>query len=672
MLICTLKKIIYPTRGYTDIDYESPQKMSSKRYFLEAFSSQNNLIPTDSLMQETSLVFLDPSGINPPQGIYQDQTISVNVTATIDNEVNEHYVITIGLYNNTTNQLIEEQDTWVDLDYNAGNTVFNHVFDFDLEQDELYKIKLSFDPDSASTSPTYPPSPVMVNAYFDVVTGHDFVDWLGLRVKRVKNYADSLASPIVKRYYYNEALQFSSSIDKSVISYEPDFISYSESVSCCEESYPTTNPLVNNTKRDKVITLSSNSHNHFFPSTDSQSLYKNVTISYGGDNFENGGVEKNFLISTNVSRVTFPHPDNRLITSHLVKGLEHSENYEGMLNGKLLKEYTFLNGTPSNVFANDLRIVNEVDYTYENEIYDSAPNLTVVKLYGVCASTDPLNIDNLFIATYSTFAFKSVLKSQKNTTYIDPVPITDLDNASNYNSMSTTSEYEYESFAGQPTKVLSVTSDGNEIIETKNFYVDQVAQLTELTPNQITAYNTLENTHRLSNVIHSETSKIVGTNMPQLLSKQRTLYKSWNGGPLVLPEIVQSAKGNNNLEDRIVFYDYTTHGDLLEVSKADGSHIKYIYSPNSLVICKIENYEGGAPDFGTTNSPVCSYQTQHPNSIVTVYRYKNGTRLIESVEDTNCNEVSYEYLGNTSKLKHVKDKDGNILSTNTYNYQSQN
>jgi len=211
----------------------------------------------------------------------------------------------------------------------------------------------------------------------------------------------------------------------------------------------------------------------------------------------------------------------------------------------------------------------------------------------------------------------------------------------------------------------------------------------------------LVDANRIANpLITSNYKNIIG--VYQLIGKQKSIYEDWGNG-ILEPEKIQTLKGElsatNIFEDRIVFEDYDDYGNPLEVSKADGTHIIYIWGYNNTQpIAKIENasYIGMlAPLISVINdakiasnndndncrSINCKEQLlrdaldnlrNHPDladAMVTTYTY-DPLVGVTSTTDPRGYTVYYEY-DDFNRLKQVKDKDGNILSKNDYNYKTQ-
>lgn len=182
----------------------------------------------------------------------------------------------------------------------------------------------------------------------------------------------------------------------------------------------------------------------------------------------------------------------------------------------------------------------------------------------------------------------------------------------------------------------------------------------------------------------------------ELLSQQKTIYRNWgaNSNPnldysedIVLPEFVQTLKGEYNsstnpLESRITYHEYDDHGNPLEVSKVDGTHIAYIWGHNKQYpVAKIENatysqieglaYFGTDFDLGSSGlstSQENSLRTNLSNAMVTTYTYEHLVG-VTSVADPKGYTTFYEY-DNHNRLWQVKDKNGKILSQNEYRYKN--
>ena len=205
-----------------------------------------------------------------------------------------------------------------------------------------------------------------------------------------------------------------------------------------------------------------------------------------------------------------------------------------------------------------------------------------------------------------------------------------------------------------------------------------------------------------------------------VLSSSLNEYKKINGN-LVLSKILNLKTSNDsftdsflrengsylsfendvNYEDAVIFHDYDTKGNPLEVSKADGTHIVYLWGYHqSQPIAKIENATYSDVQSQVANLQTLSnadndrtvdiinsdgtltkvgkegdlrealrnLRTSLPDSQVTTYTY-DPLIGVTSITDPRGNTVYYEYDA-FNRLKHVKDQDGNILSKNKYHYKN--
>ena len=263
------------------------------------------------------------------------------------------------------------------------------------------------------------------------------------------------------------------------------------------------------------------------------------------------------------------------------------------------------------------------------------------------------------------------------------------------NPIITTQNFYYDNNVEhfQKTRIEIADSRGNTL-ETKIYY-----------PDDISGTNSMAEGGNLSAVNYTEIQKLKKANKHQINTPIQTVFKK-NGivtkvqrnlfdlfDELVLPSIIQTAKDNTTLEDKIIYHDYYLNGNPKEVSKADGTPIVYIWGySEQYPIAKIENAsfttitsaqqtlidnaivasenDTNTNTENTLRTALQSLRDDFSTSMVTTYTY-DPLIGVTSITDPKGYTIYYEYDA-FNRLKQVKDADGNILSENEYHYKSQN
>ena len=268
--------------------------------------------------------------------------------------------------------------------------------------------------------------------------------------------------------------------------------------------------------------------------------------------------------------------------------------------------------------------------------------------------------------------------------------------------------YDNEDYSGRtfPTGTKVSVSNGLSII-TKTFYSDDVITesalgLDDLSITEKRAIDLLkkDGQNRISEPIQTNTYQDFNNNgiaeQNELLNVQRTNYKDL-GNNLVLPQTIQASKGTSPLEDRITYHKYDTKGNPIEVSKAKGTHTYYIWGYNKeYPIAKIDNFtsaqaasiasliiaaetasnadndrtQGVSGKEGILRQALNAIRnhTTLSNAMITTYTY-DPLIGVTSVTDPKGYTMYYEYDA-FNRLKHVKDGNGKLLSENEYNYKN--
>lgn len=236
----------------------------------------------------------------------------------------------------------------------------------------------------------------------------------------------------------------------------------------------------------------------------------------------------------------------------------------------------------------------------------------------------------------------------------------------------------------QPIKVITVTSDGEPVIQTFSYPQDQIGSYTV----HPTTYSTdpvtaLAEQHRFV-PLEVKTYKDANDNgvaeAAEQASHTKTVY-AWDTSHsnILEPIKVQTAKGDNPRTDRIEFKEYDVDGNILQVARADGMDITYIYGyEKTLPVAKIENATYAQVEalslFGTgfnlsgglTTAQENQLRSQLTNAMITTYTY-DPLIGVTSMTDPRGYTVYYEY-DDLHRLVRVKDEGGNIMRENEYHY----
>ncbi len=340
-------------------------------------------------------------------------------------------------------------------------------------------------------------------------------------------------------------------------------------------------------------------------------------------------------------------------------------------------------------------IGNGVSYPY-------IPN--PIKVFDPPTYTDDVGTNSLFTGRSNT----SYLIAS-NYLHLDKTITTDyFEN----DSISNTTNYFYDNLTNFPntnrqlTRTKTTSSNGNTI-ETHTYYPTDVVSVSSLgnTPLTTTELNTIDRLKKVKSDgtfgLHHVTTPVQvvttvknanGTMVSENI--QRTHFKTWDN-QLILPEEIQTAKGNTALENRIQYHKYDSSGNPLEVSKADGVHSSYIWGyQNMYPIAKIDNAsyaempldvlnlintirtasntEDSLIDEDALRSQFASLRAHvfFKNALVSSYTY-DPLIGVTSMTNPKGYTAYYEY-DEQNRLKTVKDAEGNLLTENQYHYKNQN
>lgn len=478
-----------------------------------------------------------------------------------------------------------------------------------------------------------------INENQQVINGNRDVG--GLRVKEIRSYPNSTEQPIIKRYKYTT--DYDSTISSGDVFSEPNF-SYSD-------IYHYVNNDITASGVSTFLRLRSASNIQQVVQSGSSVGYKTVIEETENRN-ETGYTTYKFSHERDAISNQFPYApgvSNELIRGQLLEQASYKkQGSEFTPIQKRILEYTnqpYLNSTsyPKLAFAikwgNNLLNLNPSTAT---------PNhAQVLELYEVEGDWSSLSKETV-------------------ETYDGPETTTQITN------------YYYDNLDHlYQTRTETTDSDGSLTISKVKYPQDIT--------NPSAGITALLNQNRLGLPIETETYKDNNNdgvaNSNELLSQQKTNFRAWFTN-VVFPENIQVKKINHDLENRILYYNYDDEGNPLELSQADGPPITYLWGYNKQYpIAKIENatFAQVASALGISEITLRTYNETNlgainglrqslPNAMVSTYVYKPLVGVISMI-DSRGYQMDYEY-DIFNRLEYVKDQDGKILSKNEYNYKN--
>lgn len=689
----SLKRITYPTKGFTQFDYETepdgilgyvpgPSRFLNVRYNKLEPASFNQFISTTSFLPTLQ----GENGSNPPSGddtgnsttlhspLNTSQPVKVTVTVNITGPNLQQNYIKLTLDDlDSTNDTVRTVILPSNSDSTTQSLTFNYTFT-DLNILGNYTFKLEY---YCTTEGAYPTN-LTANAQISYSSHTPILGFRpGIRVKRVLDYPSESELPLVKRFYYNTAAKRNQS-DSQISVRQPRFFGNETVTGCCiiesvAEYFPYGYPYtVYKTK------LYSQTQNNIYISDYNRNLYQYVTVSYGGDNFENGGKQSKFFIQADLPMSPITYNDNSVA--------ESKSSNNSLKNGTLLNEIYFNADATFDIETDEIIVgkVKEIIYDYESitEKSSSITNYFVRKLFEKpqCLGLSNDYFSNYYIGHYKIFSWWYTLATKTTKDYVDNGVI------------ETIEKYSYENevkLAGLPSKITYYT--GDETIETKYYYPPDQEMQNEPFRNQLVFGNMISNplkTERFEN----------GTK----LSEQKIIYmQNYLTGGRLLPHFIYAAKFPNNLPstphgnlEKKVTYRYDNYGNIIQYQLEDGTPVALIWGfEKTKVVAKLENMyvdlipttllDNITTSTQTQNKNTSFYQnaindalealkessdTNLSNAMITTYKYNADMNII-SVTDPKGQTIQYNY--NTKKrLKNIRDDDNRLLSEFEYNFRN--
>ncbi|MFT3677202.1 MAG: DUF5977 domain-containing protein [Chitinophagaceae bacterium] len=409
-----------------------------------------------------------------------------------------------------------------------------------------------------------------------VVNGHIAVG--GARVKSVKNYTDSTAAPVVRKFYYDywNDPDSSSGIVLRSPQYFVDKVVY---LNCKPVTPPGCLSCGGATITYKV--LQSNSTFPIYHSSGALVQYANVREGFG-DSFENGGIFHSFITHTDALPQVMHGkelPSSSVTNFGVYNGLESQTLYYGLNgSGQVIKKKEIVN--KFKVFDQFSTALPKGGLTNTN-VY-KADTCIYINRIGVpnCTGDTLMQPEEYVLYDIGRYYLFSYFAHQDSSyTY-------DYDETGN-NAALTITVNKYDS--AYVVKTLDKVITQLDTLETSYKYVRDFASSGNV-------YEKLVN----ANMVIAPVERSMKRNSQSLYS-MKTNYTDWfSDNKVLVPSTEDYTPAGQSAITRIRYQQYTTAGMLTEVSKESDVRMSYIWDKwNKSILAEVTN--ASAADVAVTS-----------------------------------------------------------------------
>ncbi len=646
-----LKRVVYPTGGYTDFEYEGNKAITTELQAplinsFESLTLPNSMtnIDVELFSSFTEATIMTMRALQYPNGCTPIVRLVNTATGSVE-EFSFEFAnpADIGL---EMNRIIAPGNYDVSFYMQEGNAVCNPS-NFD------YLISLTWQNESDTPEK----------------------DVGGVRIKKVTDVPIQ-GIPVSRSYSYTNDQGVSSGSIVSVPRYWFQNYTY----------YPCTQtPL--------PLSLANRSVSSHYPMV----LTSGNTVGYGkvsvtmGDG-ENGKTDYYFssptdfpdkhigYIQDNAQRDDFLFQGRWVRTYPVV-----TENSREYLRGKLLKRIDYV------ATGNSYEKVSETENLYKTMSYD--PDVPGQEF----ATSKSLLVKGINIVPSSLGQTVNTIKQNEIHSGYIQLGETVSKRYFSGSVIETRSNYTYpEDADGAITYMMPLFSevqvDNGAYRRTENFYTFNALSNPDRDTGQDALINSLRSQNRLYESIQTNVSEKISDTQYDILGKKQQRFKQRANGAIVT-EAIKTAKGLEPLEERLHFARYDDKGNLLEAVRTDGSPVSYVWGYNSNhLIAKIENASyalmsntqenaiaeavtAADNDIDHTNEVILRQKLEalrnlFPDAMVTSYTYDPMVG-VTSMTDPKGYTDYYRYDG-FNRLKEVRDAEDNRISDYEYDYKRTN
>lgn len=671
-----IRKMIYPTGGYTAYTFEANQALMPE-YFKELYYADPNPVGQNKSVLLSKSIFTLVSS-NSQKNTYE--STAFDILSTDLGPIN----VKVNLYGNASICQLDSQGFQNSscryvisiIDSSSGQTVVRNgiplllyksnapSYNIDIESLKPGKYKIIADVSTGTDSPYDRDNSFLVNLSWSSIINSNQPNLIysgGNRIKKIEN--NSLNNGIItKTYEYQNSDGSSSGLVFSLPHYY-----YNQKIVTLPNGAQV--PVMDTFGARPGSPLTNEQGNHVGYS------HVNEYINSNSQQGEGGKIEYHFTAFTDGGKFyRFPYTlavnnewlrgkptlieyykRNANLTYSIVKKVESTYKYAGTFSHNELTDPYNLRTLPEEIIPNMNFIKNNLKHyrplmTFKSDLPDYS------------------NIGpNNYKVYYLTGGFQNIYQQKETLFYDSGTP-------------ETTTTYNYDFDKHYQLKGTETVDSNNKVIKSINYYPTDKLNLTGLTQEAEIAVNSLVLKNRFE-LIQTDVFK---DNVLQ--SKVRTNFKVWSGTTIAVKNVQTSKEDNQALEDRIVYHNYDKKGNPLEVSKKDGTMICYVWGYNQTQpIAKIENatYASINPSLITAAQTASNTGTEASllaalsnlrndlslaSAMITTYTYIPLIG-VSTITDPKGDKITYTY-DSFGRLQFVKDKDNNILSENEYRYKN--
>jgi len=465
----------------------------------------------------------------------------------------------------------------------------------------------------------------------------------GLRVKKVSTFDPLTSKQTTRNYTYNNLTDGHST--GLMISEYPVYQTKTRVFEKYNSSYWINNYLKFSSANSYGI--SDLSGNHIY--------YSRVTESEG-ENFENGGTEHVFINSLD------SYPSS--LQGSFIEGVSFSNS--GINSHQETERNDFLKKDGQFVF------LKRTKTTYFND-----PRLSTVYPFYVMTTDPGGSTLSLPKNSLNDYVYLNVNSFNLFSRWTYPIQTETIQyNQDGLNPISTVNSFQYENIEHQQLTKTMVTLSNNSLRTTINRYPQEMVAAGETNP-----YQEMINRHQFDHIIEQE-EQLDGIKLGKTIKQFR---KGWESGDFILPETVKSQYNNETPEVRLQYFRYDEKGNPLELSKAGGPKISYLWGyDKSLIIGEVknrsysdvENVLGGKTAVDAfllradaTDTEVANFLSPLlilPATSTNTYVYHPLTGLIQQSDQKGLT-TSFDY-DQYQRLISIKDRNQDIVKNYSYNY----